>query len=161
LILLYPPLFSRLVKWALARRQGEGTLVSVDFKGHSILLWLLLQGIAVVTGGGALFVLLASMMVVPSSVLGQLITAWAAAVAVGNLFFWLPATFLLRDGALVVAVSGSITLPIAVLFAAMTRVWMIASTLLLAGLVWIIFDYRPARPRPSTTNHHPEGQSLG
>ncbi len=113
------------------------------------------------TGGCALFVLLSSVTFVPVSVLGQLIAAWAAAVAVGNLFFWLPATFLLRDGALVVAVSGSVTLPIAVLFAVLTRVWMIASTLLLAGLIWIIFDCRLFCRRPSTANRHPERQPLG
>jgi len=80
----------------------------------------------------------------------QVITAWAAASAAGNLFFWLPGTFVLRDGALILALSSSLPVSVAVLFAILARVWTIGSLLALAGLVWLVLDlpYRNRRSIP-------------
>lgn len=146
-VLLYPRVFNRLANWALARRRPGAAPLVVRFRAGEMLLWLVLEAVVVVSGGLALYVLLSSMIPVPLHVLGQLIGAWSAAVAVGNLFFWLPATSLLRDGVLVVALVGSISLPLAVLFVVLARVWSIASLLLVAGLVWLALDYGYGRLR--------------
>ena len=66
--------------------------------------------------------------------------AWAAAAAVGNLLFWLPATSLLRDGALILALTPALPMPVAVLFAVLARVWSIGALLALAGLTWLFLD---------------------
>jgi hypothetical protein len=148
LLLLYPPIFDRLANQALKwRRAGENASV-VHFRARQLLFWLLLEAVVVVIGGVALFVLLSSMMAVPVAALTKLVGAWAATVAVGNLFFWLPATSLLRDGVLVFALAAIIGLPVAVLFAVLARVWSVASMLLLAGVIWLALDYVYVLLRP-------------
>jgi hypothetical protein len=76
--------------------------------------------------------------------LGRLIVAWAAATVVGSLLFWMPATSLLRDGALVLALTPALGAA-AILFAVLARVWSIATLLLFAAVIWLWFDSPPAR----------------
>ncbi|HKZ87474.1 MAG TPA: hypothetical protein VJ793_27930 [Anaerolineae bacterium] len=150
LILLHPRVFNGLVRrvWIWSKRADEP--ISIGLRPGKLMGWIGLEVIVVLIGGLALFILLASLVGVSDIVAIQVITAWAAASAAGNLFFWLPGTFVLRDGALILALSSSLPVSVAVLFAILARVWTIGSLLALAGLVWLVLDlpYRNRRPIP-------------
>lgn len=119
-------------------------MASFNFK--DLVIWVSVEIIILLIGGMAMFVLLASLTDVSLSMLIPVIASWAVAVAVGNLFFWLPGTPVLRDGAMILALTPSLILPVAVAFVLLVRLWSLASLLLLAGLVWVTLDL-PTRLR--------------
>ncbi|OGO74792.1 MAG: hypothetical protein A3K41_12695 [Chloroflexi bacterium RIFOXYD12_FULL_57_15] len=150
LTLIHPRIFNRLVNWALQRtKQEKNGLPLASFNFKALVIWVSVEIIILLIGGMAMFVLLASLTDVSPSMLIPVIASWAVAVAVGNLFFWLPGTPVLRDGAMVLVLTPSQTLPVAVAFVLLVRLWSLASLLLLAGLVWVTLDL-PTRLRKNT-----------
>jgi hypothetical protein len=139
-LLLSPPVFNRLSSWALARTKGHTEPAAVSIRAKDLLGWVALECLVVVIGGIALALLLSSLVVVPVTLLPRVVIAWAAASAIGNLFFWLPATSLLRDGALILALTPTLPMPLVILFALLVRVWSITSLLIIAGLIWLWLD---------------------
>lgn len=140
LIVLHPTVFGRISNWVLARTDQVDRSVATQFRVRDLLVWVLLEAIVVMTGGTALFILLLSLVDVRANLWGSIVAAWAAGVVAGNLFFWLPGTAIVRDGVLVLAVQTSLTLPTAILFAVLARAWSIASLLVVAFLMWLLFD---------------------
>lgn len=140
LILLHPTVFGHISKRVLARTDQADGPMGPPLRVRDLLVWVLLEAIVVVIGGTALFILLLSLIDVRADVWIPVVAAWAAAVVAGNLFFWLPGTAIVRDGMLVLAVRTSLTLPTAVLFVVLARVWSIASLLVVAFLIWLLFD---------------------
>lgn len=141
LFFLHPRVFSRASAWILKRSRGAGGPVVIDIRARQLASWIGLDALVVFIGGIALFILLNSIIVVPNGVFIQLIAGWSAAVAVGNLFFWVPGTFVLSDGSLVLALSSSVPIPVAVLFALLVRIWSLASLLIVAGFSWLLLDF--------------------
>ena len=140
LILIYPPVFNRLSTWVLQRSKRVAEPITINVHLRELVGWVLVEIVMVGIGGVALFLLLSSLVPVPVQTLLPLVIAWAASSAVGNLFFWLPATSLLRDGALILALTPPLPVSLAILFALLARVWSIASLLLIAGLIWLWMD---------------------
>jgi len=139
-VLICPPIFNRLSRALQRRSKRVAEPVQVNFRAVDLLGWLGVESVMIVIGGIALFLLLTSLVVTPPELLLRLIVAWAAASAAGNLFFWLPATSLLRDGALILALTPALPMPLAILFAVLARVWSIGALLILAGLTWLWLD---------------------
>jgi hypothetical protein len=52
----------------------------------------------------------------------------------------LPGTSLLRDGLLVLALTPTLALPVAILFAVLSRFWSIGALLISVGLTWLVLD---------------------
>jgi hypothetical protein len=147
LVLLHPRVFNRIGTEILAHTGQVHADVPIPiFCTRDLLTWIILEGIMVVIGGTALFILLLSLTTVGADVWVPVVAAWAAASIAGNLFFWFPGTAILRDGALVLAVAPSLTLPTAILFALLAHAWSIISLLVVAGLVWLVLDL-PSRGR--------------
>ena len=140
LIFIHPRVFNRLIKWLLDRTHKGEYYQTVDYGFGTLATWLSLEIIVICIGGLAAFILMKSVFPVSIEMLLPMIASWAAAAAVGNLFFWIPGTPLLRDGAMVVALTADLTLPLALVFVALIRIWTIASLLALAGLVWLFID---------------------
>ena len=140
LFFLHPRIFSRASAWILKRSRGNGGSTVIDIGARELAIWIGLDALVVIIGGIALFILLNSLIVVPSSVLIQVIAGWSAAAAVGNLFFWVPGTFLLSDGSLILALSSSVPVSVAVLFTLLARVWSLGTLLIVAGLSWLVLD---------------------
>jgi hypothetical protein len=141
LVLLHPRIFNRISTEILTRTGSACEDASIPaFRTRDLLTWIILDGGMVVIGGTALFILLLSLIAVGTDVWVLVVAAWAAASIAGNLFFWLPGTAILRDGALVLAVAPSLGLPTAVLFAVLAHAWSIISLLVVAGLIWLILD---------------------
>ena len=141
LFFLHPRVFSRASAWILKRSRGTDGPAAIDIGVRELAGWICLEVLVVLIGGIALFILLNSLTVVPGDVLIRLIAGWSAAVAVGNLFFWLPGTFMLSDGALVLALASSVPVPVAILFTLLVRVWSLGSLLLVAGFSWLLLDF--------------------
>ena len=139
-VLIHPRIFNGLVSraWKLTKRPGEP--LAVNCGSWELAAWIGLEAVVTVIGGIALFVLLLGFTAVPSWMLIQIIEVWAIAVVAGNLFFWLPGTFILRDGVFVIALAQVMSLPAALIFALLARLWTILSLLILATFVWLIFD---------------------
>lgn len=157
--LIQPPIFNRLTGLCLrlARRPVESNLST--FTAGQLFVWFLIKGLLAVIAGGALFILLSSITPVPTDTLWQLTAAWAAAVATGNLFFVVPGTSLLRDGFLVLALAPVLPMPLAILFAVLSRLWSIAILLVSAGLVWLVLDLpKRLRKRSASTRRLEEGE---
>ncbi len=138
LLLLQPPIFNRIVR--LLQYRANKTNASIEPMRYKDLgLWLLMESLVVVLGGTAVFVLLRSITIVSSNLLIQIISAWAIAVITGNLFFWLPGTPIIRDGAMAFILAQSFTPSFAIAFVLLVRVWTIVSILVLIGLVWLFY----------------------
>jgi hypothetical protein len=140
LFLLSPNIFNRFINWTLRRINRKGIYPEVGFSFKQTAAWIGLEAIVLSVGGLSVFILLASMTNVSATMLIPVIAAWAAGVAAGNFFFWLPGTPVLRDGTMILTLTHSLTLPVAVAFVLLVRLWSLLSLLLVAGLVWAIFD---------------------
>jgi len=151
LILLHPAVFGSISKRVLSRTDHVDRPVDSPLRVRELLVWVLLEAIVVVIGGTALFILLLSLVDVRADVWVPVVAAWAVGVVAGNLFFWLPGPAIVRDGMLVLAVQTSLTLPTAILFAVLARVWSIASLLVVAFLIWLLFDSPLATHRCRST----------
>lgn len=151
LILIQPRIFNRLINWAVRKKDPQAELLQVHFGLGELAVWLGLELAVVAIGGGAMFTLLSSLTPVSPAVFLPVAAAWAAAVAAGNLFFWLPGTPFLRDGAMLLALTPSLSLPVALVFVLLIRLWSLVSLLVIAGGVWLCFDLpaRLRRNRPS------------
>ena len=121
LILIYPPVFNGLSTWVLRRSKHVAEPITINVHLRELIGWVLVESVMVGIGGVALF-FCCQACPVPGQTLLPLVIAWAASSAVGNLFFWLPATSLLRDGALVLALTPSLPTSVAILFALLARV---------------------------------------
>jgi hypothetical protein len=144
LVMISPPVFNRLSN-ALLRRAGQPVgAVPIRLHAGELLIWWMIACLVILIAGVALYLLLNSLVDAPLELLGRLIVAWAAATVVGSLLFWMPATSLLRDGALVLALTPALGAA-AILFAVLARVWSIATLLLFAAVIWLWFDSPPAR----------------
>lgn len=129
----------RLFRWLfdkVYRLTQKKTPPSIKLTYLDLTRWIAYEGIVVLIGGVAVFALLSSFTPVSKSFLLPVLAAWAAGVSAGTLFFWLPGTPLLRDGALVLALSTQMALPLTIAFAILARFWSILTVLLMAGLVW-------------------------
>jgi len=144
LIVIHPRVFTPFSRWLQQRtRSGSETLL-VDFTLRELVSWIFLEALVVLIGGLAVLVLLNSLGESPETVIIPVIAAWAAASAASNLFFWLPGTPILRDGVMILVLAPSLSLPIALIFAILLRVWAITSLLIIAGLIWMFLYLLPA-----------------
>ncbi|RMF41364.1 MAG: hypothetical protein D6755_12665 [Anaerolineae bacterium] len=144
LMLIHPRVLGTLVMY-LQRRQGKDT-AKVQYTLPNLLAWMVLEMGVVAIGGGALFTLLNSLTSASLELLLPLITAWAAASAAGNLFFWMPGSPILRDGALLLILTNHIPTSIALGFVVLVRLWSLGSLLLLAGIAWISAKIQESSP---------------
>ena len=141
LTLLQPRIFHRVVNWVLRKVNRGESFPETTFSYKQTLLWIGLEMSVLAIGGTAVFLLLASITPIsqaniPSTII-SVIAAWAAGSSAGNLLFWLPGTPVLRDGAMILALAPGLTLPMAVIFVLLVRLWSLASLLFWAGLVWV------------------------
>ena len=135
LLLIHPRVLGRLVRRIQKQRDAAA---EVRYTLPRLLAWLGLEMTVVGIGGSALFVLLNSLAAAPAALLLPMITAWAAASAAGNLFFWMPGSPILRDGAMILLLQPHLPLPVVLTFVALIRLWSIISLLILAGGAWLI-----------------------
>jgi hypothetical protein len=140
LVLIQPRVFNRLLNWALIKSKSIEEPLQVNFNMKDLASWIVLEMAVTTLGGAAVFTLLASLAPGSSATLIPAVAAWAAASATSNLFFWLPGTPILRDGAMVLAFTPSLTLPVALIFVVLVRLWTMASILVLVGLTWLTLD---------------------
>ena len=92
-------------------------------------------GVLVASGIGFYFLMRA---VAPTASLADALSAWALSVAVANLLAWVPATLVLKDGAMVLALaplfeSGAIALGVVLVW----RIWMTVVLLSWAGIALV------------------------
>ena len=146
LLLLHPNIFNRLINWVLRRANRKEIYPEAGFGFRQTVTWIGLEVVVLTIGGLAVFTLLASITNVSRGMLILMVAVWAAGSAAGNFFFWLPGTPVLRDGTMILALTPGLTLPVAVAFVLLVRLWSLASLLLLAGLVWVTLDL-PTRLR--------------
>jgi hypothetical protein len=137
LILLQPPIFNRIVRFLQNRAKAKTSSVPMSYKDLGV--WLLMESIVVILGGTAVFILLRSITIVSPNLIMQIISAWAIAVVTGNLFFWLPGTPVVRDGAMALILAQSLTPSFAIAFVLLVRIWTMVSILVLIGLVWLVY----------------------
>jgi hypothetical protein len=140
-VLIQPPIFSRIIGW-LPRRLRQAEEPAVSLRYTDLVRWLVLEGIVIVIGGGAVYVLLQGFTAVPSGLFFPVISAWAVAAVAGNLFFWVPGTPVIRDSAMVLILVQSLPASIAILFALLVRVWTITSILIVAVLARLFLRQR-------------------
>lgn len=146
-VLVQPPIFNRIVGWLLRRsRPDEKSPISLRYVDLGR--WLVLEGILIVIGGGAVYVLLRGFTTAPFGLFIAVVNAWAVAAAVGNLFFWIPATSIIRDGAMILILMQVLPASVAILFVLLVRVWTIASIVIVAVLVWLFLRRNHLQPTP-------------
>jgi hypothetical protein len=143
LALVHPPVFNRIIAWLL-RRSRRPVEPPVTLRYAELGRWVVLEGLVLGIGGTAVYVLLRSMAAVPASLFVPVVGAWAAAAAAGNLFFWMPGTPVIRDGAMALVLTQSLPLSTSILFVLLIRVWTIFSILAVAGIARLLLA-RPLR----------------
>jgi len=145
---IQPPVFNRVVGWLFHRsRQTDEGLISLRYA--DLALWLVLEAVVVVIGGAAVYVLLCSFTTVSPGLFFTVVNAWALSVAAGSLFFWMPGTLVIRDGAMTFILAGSLPVSVAVLFVLIVRVLNSASILIVAALAWFLLGRSSPRGLPS------------
>jgi len=70
----------------------------------------------------------------------------------GNLFFWIPATSIIRDGAMTFILMQFLPASVAILFVLLVRVWTIGSILMVTALAWLLLRRSPAQSVPGEYN---------
>lgn len=143
LSLLHPKVFKLITHWYQEYLKKETDLQQINYNSRSLAIWLFLEMLVVFIGGIAVFLLLKSVTDATLPLLIPVCAAWSAAAIAGNLFFWIPGTPLLRDGAMVIALSSQLPIQTAVAFVILVRIWNIFSILTLVAFIWLLFD----RPR--------------
>ena len=159
LMLVYPPVFNRLVHWGLKKSGRGDSNLEIGFGIKDLWLWIGMEITVLLIGGLAVFTLLASLTPVSYTHIIPMIAAWAAASAAGTLFFWMPGTPILRDGAMVLVLSAMLNLPVALIFVVLVRLWSLLSLLVVAGLVWLFLDW-PQRRKQAKSGFAPLDSSL-
>lgn len=144
MVLIHPRVLGTLIN-KVRKQQGNG--IKVHYTAPRLLFWLVAEMVVVSIGGLALFVLLNSLTSVSLEILIPIVIAWAAASAAGNLFFWLPGSPILRDGAMILILRPHLPLPVILTFVALIRLWSIVSLSMLAGGAWLLFP-----PKIHTSN---------
>lgn len=143
LLLLFsiqPKMFNRIYRY-LVRLSGDRLSdFSINFRSGNIIRWLVIEGVILVLGGSSLYLLLESLQNTAFTALPFVISAWAAATAASNLFFWLPGTLIFHDGLFVLVISSIVSVPTAILFAFFVRIWTTVSLLLFAAFAWVVID---------------------
>lgn len=136
-VLVQPPVFNRVIGWLLSRLYpNSGPAVSLRYADLGG--WLVLEAILVVIGGSAVYLLLRGLTTVPAGLFVPVVSAWAAAVIAGNLLFWIPATSIIRDGAMTLILMQLLPASVVILFVLLVRVWTIASVVIVAVLAWLL-----------------------
>jgi len=139
LVLIQPPVFNRMIDW-LRRRVHLDDQQPISLRYVDLGRWLTIQGVIIVIGGGAVYLLLCGFTAVPSRLFLRVVSAWAIAAAAGNLFFWMPGTNVIRDGAMTLILMQALPASAAILFVLLVRVWTIASVLVVAALAWLFLE---------------------
>ncbi|NOR82069.1 MAG: hypothetical protein GQ526_01085 [Ardenticatenales bacterium] len=143
LALIHPPVFNRIIRWLL-QRSRRAVEPPVTLRYAELGRWVALEGLVLGIGGTAVYVLLRSLAAVPPSLFVPVVGAWAAAAVAGNLFFWMPGTPVVRDGAMALVLTQSLPLSTSILFVLLIRVWTIFSILAVAVLARLLLA-RPLR----------------
>lgn len=151
LALIHPRVFKGVLNWLFARTR-QVVPEQIQYHYWRLMTWVGVEMIVVLVGGFSMYLLLASFTPVSPAYLVPILAAWAAGVAAGTLFFWLPGTPLVRDGAVVIALAPLLPLAITVAFVVLIRLWTIISLLLITGLVWLLVD----RPNRATRTQYGE-----
>ena len=135
--LIHPAVFQRMMN-SILRRMKKETPPENRYTSSQLIQWFTIEVVVTIVGGISIYALLDSIRPTTTEFLLPIIAAWAAGVAVGNLFFWLPGTPIFRDGAMFVALTPYTSSTQALIFVAYVRIWAIVSLLSLAGLVYLI-----------------------
>ena len=139
LMFLHPRIFSPIFHWIAKRSSKSFRDESFEYSSQKLATWILIESGTILIGGLAVFTLLGSLGEITSGALIPVIASWASATAASSLLFWLPGSPLLRDGAMVIALSPILPLSSALFFVVIVRLWSIGSLVLLAFLVWLVF----------------------
>jgi len=135
-VLIQPPLFNRVAGWLLQHsRLHDEPPISLRYV--DLARWLIVEGLVVVVGGAAVYLLLCGFAAVPSDLFFLVISTWAIAAATGNLFFWMPGTIVIRDSAMSLILMQSLPASVVIVFVLLVRVWTILSILIVSALAWL------------------------
>jgi hypothetical protein len=140
MVLIHPRILQHLISMSRKWIKPERELLVGNYRVIDLVRWLLYEMIVIIIGGISIFLLLKSILPVSIELLIPVIATWAAGVAVGTLFFWLPGSPVLRDGTMAIILAMFISPASAILFVGLVRIWLIISLLLLAGMVWLLLD---------------------
>jgi hypothetical protein len=126
--LLIPPIFNKLVNWS-TRRSTNQSETPIVIKGTTILGWIFLYSVILFIGGLVLFLVAKAVYPLEWQELPFVIGAWGISMAVGSLTFWIPFRLGIRDGVLVMMLSILVPMSVALVIAALFRMWVSASEL--------------------------------
>lgn len=149
LVVLYPPLLNQITNWILGILQRDPVDITVLTYKH--ILGLLMGHILTVVGCGlAFFLMVSSVHAIPLQAAWPQSGMFAISVILGFLNPLTPQGLGTREGILILLLNTYLPLPIAILVALLSRLW-----LALAELVGVLFITILLRPR------HPSRESEG
>ncbi len=120
-IFVQPRVFTPFLQWIAKISRRDIGEFSVSYRARDLGLWIGIEMIMILIGGLAIYLLLGSVTEPPPEAFFPILASWAAATAAGFLFFWVPGTPLLRDGAMILALSPILSLPTTLLFVVIIR----------------------------------------
>lgn len=137
--LLHPAGLNRVLR-IVGRRTGAAELQTIRVEPGRVVAWVAWHVAVVLLGGLVLFFLFRTVYPLPASALVVAVQAWGLAVAVGGVFFFVPGTLGVREGAVVVLLSALAPLPVAAAVALLFRLWVMA-----CEAVWAVASLLAAR----------------
>ena len=150
ILMIQPPIFSRLSN-LLFRLTKKDRFSSIRLTYGDLVSWLILNGVAILIAGTAVYVLFRGVFAnPPDNTFWPIVSAWAIATISGNLLFWLPGTPIIRDGVMALILAQWLPAEVSIVFVLVVRVWTIASIIALILIVGLIFERGPGqRLRPN------------
>lgn len=142
LITLIPSVFKRIVLWTNRSTNQNEKLKPEKYAFIKGVSWVLGETIVVFIGGISLYLFISSFYNLDIESLLIVVAVWAAASASSSLLFWLPGSFLVRDGAMVFVLQRIIPdMQLAFSIIIFHRLWIILTNLFLTFVIWAIFDF--------------------
>lgn len=140
IIIIQPPILNKAASWLMKLRRDH-TQIDISLGYRHLIRWLSGESMVILIGGSAVYLLLRSLISpVPSGTYISVLASWAVANVAGNLFFWMPGTPIIRDGAMLVILSQLLPTGIAVVFVVLVRLWTIGSIITLVLMIWLLYD---------------------
>ena len=141
ILTLTPPIFKKLVLWTNRSILRNKEIILVEYSLLKGISWVVGEIIVVFLGGISLYLFLFTFVNIDNNQTLLIVAVWAAASASASFLFWLPGSFLVRDGAMLLVLQKILpNVQLAFSIIILHRIWIIISITLFALIIWFIFD---------------------
>lgn len=138
---LIPSIFNKIVLWINQKVTKSKQEKAENYSFIKGALWMIGEILVLLMGGVSLYFFISAFYKLDINDFTVVISVWAAASASSSFLFWLPGSFLVKDGAMLIVLQKIIpNAQLAFSIIVFHRIWIMLSNLILSLFVWLLFD---------------------